>query len=111
MRRFPSGVFVAWYPLTERARVDEFFGAVIAIRPPPTLVVELMIAGEGSGLKMRGCGLVIINPPWLFDREARAVLDCLAGALAQAPGGGARVEWLAVEGAFGVRHASGHRTT
>ena len=97
LRRFPSGVFVVWYPLTERARVNAFFAAVIALRPPPTLVVELAIAGKKAGLKMRGCGLVVINPPWQFEREARAVLGCLAGALAQAPGGGGRVEWLIPE--------------
>ncbi|MBI4626492.1 MAG: 23S rRNA (adenine(2030)-N(6))-methyltransferase RlmJ [Verrucomicrobia bacterium] len=97
LRRFPSGVFVVWYPLTERARVNAFFAAAIALRPPPTLVAELAIAGEMAGLKMRGCGLVVINPPWQIEREARAVLGYLAGALAQAAGGGGRVEWLIPE--------------
>lgn len=94
LRRFRSGVFAVWYPLTQRARVDEFFAAVRALTPPPTLAAELAIAGEGAGVKMRGCGLVVVNPPWQFEHEARVTLECLAGVLDQAPGGGGRVEWL-----------------
>lgn len=93
-RRFPSGVYVVWYPLTGRARVDEFLAAVRALQPPPTLTAELEIAGEDSGRKMRGCGLLVINPPWQFEATARQVLSFLAGGLAQAPGGGSKVEWL-----------------
>jgi 23S rRNA (adenine2030-N6)-methyltransferase len=97
LRRFSSGVLAVWYPLTERAKVDAFFTELIALQPPPTLVAELAIAGEGQALKMRGCGLAIINPPWQFDRAAESLLAFLAGALAQAPGGGSRVTWLVPE--------------
>jgi 23S rRNA (adenine2030-N6)-methyltransferase len=97
LRRFPSGVFAIWYPLTVRARVDEFFDAVRALHPPPTLACELMIAGEDSALKMKGCGLLVINPPWRWAEEARAVLEFLAPELAQEPGGGASVEWVVAE--------------
>jgi len=97
LRRFPSGVFAVWYPLTERARAEAFFAELLALRPPPTLAAELLIAGEGSALKMKGCGLVILNPPWQFDREAAPLLEYLAEVLAQAPGGGGRVRWLVPE--------------
>jgi 23S rRNA (adenine2030-N6)-methyltransferase len=95
--RFATGVYALWYPLTERARVDDFFAAVRAVKPPPTLVLELQVAGGELGMKMSGCGLVVINPPWQFDREARPLLDALAGVLARGPGGAARVEWLVPE--------------
>lgn len=97
LARFPSGVFAIWYPLTERAKVDAFFDELIALRPPPTLALELAIAGEGSALKMKGCGLAIINPPWQFERTAAPLLDFLAPVLAQAPGGGARTLWVVPE--------------
>lgn len=97
LRRLPGGVFVVWYPLTERARVDRFFASVRELRPPPALIAELTIAGEASPLKMKGCGLLVLNPPWQFDREADGVLEFLASALAQAPGGAGRVEWLVPE--------------
>ena len=97
LRRFRSGVFAIWYPVTDRVRVDEFFAAVRALRPPPTLTAELAIAGDQAPIKMKGCGLVVINPPWQFDQSAGAVLSILASELAQAPGGGGRVNWLVPE--------------
>jgi 23S rRNA (adenine2030-N6)-methyltransferase len=97
LRRFPTGVFAVWYPLTERARVETFFDELVALKPPPTFVAELLIAGEASALKMKGCGLVIINPPWQFEREAEPLLGFLGELLAQAPGGGGRMRWLVPE--------------
>lgn len=97
LRRFVSGVFAVWYPLTERARVEEFFDAVRQLRPPPTLAVELSIAGPDSPIKLKGCGLLVINPPWQFDESAGALLKFLGPVLVQAPGGGERIEWLVRE--------------
>lgn len=97
LTRFPSGVFAVWYPLTGRARVEEFFAALRELAPPPTLACELEIAGEEAGLKMRGCGLVVINPPWQFDREAKPVVCFLAETLAQGNGARGRVEWVVAE--------------
>lgn len=97
LKRFPSGVYAVWYPLTERARLDAFAEELLALRPPPTLVAELEIAGEASGLRMRGCGLVIINPPWQFEAEAKPVLEWMARELAQGPGARASLRWLVSE--------------
>lgn len=97
LQRFPSGVFAIWYPITLRARVEEFFAGLRGIKLPPTLVAELTIAGEGAGLKLRGCGLVITNPPWQFDRDAAPALSFLAETLAQAPGAETQIDWLVSE--------------
>lgn len=97
LTRFRSGVFAVWYPLTVRARVDEFLAAIRTLNPPATLAVELMVAGETSPLKMKGCGLMVINPPWKFANEALPLVTFLAQALAQEPGGGGRVEWIVQE--------------
>jgi 23S rRNA (adenine2030-N6)-methyltransferase len=97
LRRMPAGVFAVWYPLTVRARADAFLTALRELRPPPTLALELALAGENSPLKMKGCGLAVINPPWQFDRECEPGLNWLARALEPAPGGGARREWIVPE--------------
>jgi 23S rRNA (adenine2030-N6)-methyltransferase len=97
LRRLPGGTFAVWYPLTARARVDDFFTELLALKLPPTLALELAIAGEGSGLKMRGCGLVVVNPPWQFDREVEKFFPALAELFAQAPGAEAIVNWLVPE--------------
>lgn len=97
LRRFPSGVFAVWYPLTGRARVDDFFAELRLLRPPPTLAAELMIAGYASPMKLKGCGLAVINPPWQFEQTAGPMLEFFSVALAQAPGGGGRIEWIVPE--------------
>jgi 23S rRNA (adenine2030-N6)-methyltransferase len=98
LKRFPSGVYAVWYPLTTRARASDFLVAVSALKPRSALAVELTVAGEASSLKMRGCGVAVINPPWQFEAEASQVVSFLARALAQEPGGEGRVEWFVREG-------------
>jgi 23S rRNA (adenine2030-N6)-methyltransferase len=97
LRRFPSGVFAIWYPLTERARADALHAHLGTLPLPPTLVAELAVAGEQSGLKMRGCGLVVLNPPWQFADEIAPLLPVMAELLQQAPGAAGRIEWLVLE--------------
>jgi 23S rRNA (adenine2030-N6)-methyltransferase len=97
LRRLPGGMMVVWHPLTERARVDDFTAELLMLNPPPTLALELAVAGEGSGLKMRGCGIMVMNPPWQFDRETDKFLPLLAELLAQAPGAEAAARWLVPE--------------
>ena len=97
LKRMPGGVFAIWYPFTARARVEEFTAAVRELRPPPTLAVEVTIAGEASALKMRGCGVLVINPPWKLEQDVGVAMTYLAATLAQEPGGAARFEWIARE--------------
>jgi 23S rRNA (adenine2030-N6)-methyltransferase len=97
LKRLPAGVFSVWYPLTERARVDAFKDGLLMLRVPPTLVIELAIAGEHVGLNMRGCGLAIINPPWKFEEHATEIVQTLARIMVQGEGAGSRVEWLVPE--------------
>jgi 23S rRNA (adenine2030-N6)-methyltransferase len=59
--------------------------------------LELGIAGESAAITLKGCGLVVINPPWKFEVEAEPLLAFLAHELAQAPGGGWRIDWIVPE--------------
>ncbi len=95
--RMPAGVFAIWYPLTERARIDRFAMELQALRLPPTAVFELAIAGEETRVKMRGCGLVVINPPWQFEAGVMPALKAVGEWLQQEPGAGARCHWLVPE--------------
>ncbi|MEO7600397.1 MAG: 23S rRNA (adenine(2030)-N(6))-methyltransferase RlmJ [Opitutus sp.] len=97
LARLSSGVFAVWYPLTERARVDDFLNELSGLQPPPTLTIELAIAGEHSPIKLRGCGVAVINPPWQLESTARRLGEELAGLLKQDPGAGAQVRWLVPE--------------
>jgi 23S rRNA (adenine2030-N6)-methyltransferase len=96
LRRLPGVVVAIWYPITERARTDEFQYAVRDLAVP-ALFAELTIAGDGSQLRMKGCGLLVLNPPWQIEAEIRAVLPALVEKLRVDAGAGGVVRWLVPE--------------
>lgn len=97
LKRAPAATILVWYPLTERARVDAFFDDLTALNLPPTFAFELTIVGPNHPMKMKGCGLVVINPPWQVDRELATTSAWLAEMLAQEQGGRAELRWLVKE--------------
>lgn len=97
LKRMPAATFAVWHPLTVRARSEAFFDRLMQLDLPPTLAAELTIAGEDSILKMKGSGLVVLNPPWGLDGEISATLRDLASRLAQASGAEGRLRWLVPE--------------
>lgn len=96
LKRLPGAVIAVWYPITERARTEEFLHTLLALATP-TLFAEVNIAGAESPLKMKGCGLLILNPPWQIDREIRALLPVLRERLRAGPGASAICDWLVPE--------------
>ena len=94
LRRMPAATFAVWYPLTERARIEAFFEQLQHLALPPTWVAELWVGDDVSGIRMRGCGLLVVNPPWKLDETIAPVLPWLADTLAQAPGEGSSLQWL-----------------
>lgn len=98
LKRLPGGTFAIWYPLTARARVDSFYREMLAIRDlPPCFTVELLIGGEGAELKVWGCGVLVINPPWGSAGPLDELARWLAPVLAQGPGAAGGAHWLVPE--------------
>lgn len=97
LRRLPGGVFAVWYPITERARSGQFRQELLAHSPPPTLVAELQIAGDAAEVRMKGCGLLVVNPPWQIDAGFRPLLAALVAKLRVDAAAEAHVSWLVPE--------------
>jgi 23S rRNA (adenine2030-N6)-methyltransferase len=98
LRRLPAGTFAVWYPLTLRSKVDSFYRELLAIKDlPPCMTVELLIGGEGAELKVWGCGVLVLNPPWGSAASLGEMAAWLAPVLAQAPGATGGVHWLVPE--------------
>jgi 23S rRNA (adenine2030-N6)-methyltransferase len=96
LRRLPGAVCAIWYPITERVRTAAFQQALVRFGVP-ALYAEIAIAGDGSQLRMKGCGLLVLNPPWRIEEEFRAVLPVLADRLRVDAGGGHDCAWLVPE--------------
>lgn len=91
-RRFATGIFLLWYPVIERAGVEQLLSAVAAIGMRGLLRLELCPLPDAPGRGMTGSGLIVVNPPWTLPKVAPAGLDWLSVQLAAA--GPHRSEWL-----------------
>lgn len=92
--RWPTGVYAVWYPVMDAPAMRGFARDVTATGVRKILRLEIEIAPVSPGT-IAACGLLVVNPPWRFDAEARVLLDWLWRALS--PSGGSRVEWLVPE--------------
>lgn len=87
-RRFATGIYAVWYPLKNRHEADRFVRRAVRDTGLGGLQCRIETGAAGEG-QMRACGLLVLNPPFGFDAEARAALAWLAPRLAQ----GARPVW------------------
>jgi 23S rRNA (adenine2030-N6)-methyltransferase len=94
--RWATGVCAAWYPLMEHATMRRFERDVIATGIRKILQVELSVHPEGWSQSLRGCGLLVVNPPFKLETEAKPMLAWLWRALADGVGG-QHVQWLVPE--------------
>ena len=66
-RRWPTGVYLMWYPIRsadQRRRVHARFEA---LRIPKMLYADLAIHPDDAGVGLAGSGLMIVNPPYGAD--------------------------------------------
>jgi 23S rRNA (adenine2030-N6)-methyltransferase len=90
LKRWPTGTFMVWYPIKDRAISDTLTTA--ARGWPKSLRAELSpyAAGESS---LPGGGLIFANTPYRLDEKLRALCEELGGRLGTGAGGFG-VEWL-----------------
>jgi 23S rRNA (adenine2030-N6)-methyltransferase len=103
LRRFPTGVFAAWYPIKDARDVGAWHAAYAAAVTAVTLVSELWLYPRDSRVALNGSGLLISNPPYLIAERMQAWLPELKSCLSAAPAAGCQVRML---GAAGDAHAS-----
>lgn len=94
LRRFATGIFAVWYPVKGRPGGRECDCGCYGAAVPATLKVELRIREFFVGGGLAGSGLVILNTPWMLDKELSAVVPALARRLGLGDWGRATVEWL-----------------
>jgi 23S rRNA (adenine2030-N6)-methyltransferase len=93
--RWATGLYAIWYPLMEPAAMRGFERDVVATGVRKILQLELSLRPDTLAGALRGCGLLVVNPPYRFDAEASAIAASLAASLA--PDGAQRVRWLVAE--------------
>jgi 23S rRNA (adenine2030-N6)-methyltransferase len=95
--RWPTGIYAIWYPIKLRQQTLPFQRWLVSQKIPKVLCAELLLHPDNSALRLNGCGMVIVNPPWKFERQLGELLPALREHLAQGRFGQHRVEWLTRE--------------
>jgi 23S rRNA (adenine2030-N6)-methyltransferase len=96
-RRFATGVYAIWYPLMQAGAVSVFERSVTAGGIRKVLKLELSVHPDGWQHGLRGSAMLVINPPYGFDRLAEPLLRWLWQALSPDGAGSYRVKWLVGE--------------
>jgi 23S rRNA (adenine2030-N6)-methyltransferase len=81
--RFGHGVFAAWYPLKQIAAVRGLHTNLASSDISDIVAVELHLRELVHPDRLNGCGLIVINPPYQFEKLARSI----AGAVLDGVGG------------------------
>lgn len=95
--RFGHGVYAAWYPIKHRSPVTEFHAALQATGLRDMVAAELWLRPPTDPDRLNGCGLVVRNPPFGFEAEAKAILVALRDVLGEPGEAGAAYIPLADE--------------
>jgi 23S rRNA (adenine2030-N6)-methyltransferase len=94
---WPTGIYAVWYPLMEPAPMRDFAAGIRRSGIRKVLQLEITVRSRDESGIIPGCGMLVVNPPWHFEDEARPLLAWLAKKLALQGPGTARVEWLVPE--------------
>jgi 23S rRNA (adenine2030-N6)-methyltransferase len=78
LRKWPTGIYVGWYPIKALAPVDAVAAALGAASHRPGLRLELLIDDPRDPARLNGSGLFVLNPPWTLREEAERLLPALA---------------------------------
>jgi 23S rRNA (adenine2030-N6)-methyltransferase len=92
LRRWPTGIFMAWYPVKDAAIRDALTAAARSIPFPKTLRAEFL-AYPRDGVGMAGGGLLICNAPWKQDEKLSALCRELHPRLGEGRGSWS-VDWM-----------------
>ena len=92
LTRFETGVFALWYPIKRQHDADLFLARLLRGVRRPALAAELCVRTADHAAGLNGSGMLLVNPPWQFDEEARAWQEELHALLGGS--GGSTVKWL-----------------
>jgi 23S rRNA (adenine2030-N6)-methyltransferase len=87
-RKWPTGVYVAWYPVKDGNDPARFIRRLAPAGIERCLRVEFAVAAPRPGGGLNACGMVIVNPPWKLAAEIGIFAPALTAILGRDPGRG-----------------------
>jgi len=94
-RKWPTGIYMLWYPIKERGPADALARALRRLSLANVLRCELMLGPPRGEAGLTGSGLIVVNPPFGLDQDLRTLTPSLCRILS--PAAASKVDWLAGE--------------
>lgn len=82
-RKWPTGMYLFWYPIKDRAAPDALARRLRQLALPNLLRCEIMLAPARPDAGLVGSGLILVNPPFNLDTELRVRLPELGRIMSQ----------------------------
>jgi 23S rRNA (adenine2030-N6)-methyltransferase len=92
-RKWPTGIYLLWYPIKERDAPDALARRLRKLAMPSVLRCEITLGPPRADAGLIGSGLIVINPPFKLDADLKILLPALGEAFAT--GAACRIDWLA----------------
>lgn len=96
-QKWPTGIFLLWYPVQRRQPVARFHSRIRQSGIRKVLISEMSVVPDVAPNRLSGSGLLIVNPPWQFAPELQGVSRWLEGVLERGNHAPLRMRWLAPE--------------
>jgi len=96
-KRFATGTYALWYPVVDRARIDNLERMIKSSKLNNVQLYELAQSADSDLHGMTASGMIVINPPWTLKTEMEEALPYLAKHLGLNKAGSYRIEQLTAE--------------
>jgi 23S rRNA (adenine2030-N6)-methyltransferase len=101
-RKWPTGIYLLWYPIKEPAEALAFTRRLVRSGIAKILQVGMDVGpsvAPTDAAKLQSTGLIVVNPPWTLQDELSRLLPALAKVLGRDGNGAVKLDWLAGEAA------------
>jgi 23S rRNA (adenine2030-N6)-methyltransferase len=92
-RKWPTGTYMLWYPIKERAAPDRLASRLRQLAVPKMLRCELSLGPPRGDAGLLGSGLIVVNPPFTLEAELGRLMPALGEI--RSPQADWRLDWLA----------------
>jgi 23S rRNA (adenine2030-N6)-methyltransferase len=94
-RKWPTGIYMLWYPIKERRAADRLARRLGELAIPNVLRCELTLGPPDGQGGLVGSGLIVVNPPFTLQADLRVFMPALGRTLS--PVAAIGIDWLAAE--------------
>lgn len=80
LARWPQATCAVWFPIKQRRTILHFLRKASALPVKSAMTIEFLVRPDDSPLRLNGSGMLLLNPPWQFDRVVGPALAGVAPA-------------------------------